>query len=329
MSRIVRFTEYGGPEVLEIVDIDVPAPAATEVRIQVKAIGLNRAESMWRTGIYVEPVNLPGRLGYEVSGTVEAVGSDVTHVAVGDIVSTIPAFSQNDYGMYGELVLAPAHAVVKHPSSLSFQQATAIWNPFITSYAAFVEGGRVRAGDTVLIPAATGAVGIGAIQIANMIGAIPIALTRTSAKRAQLLNAGAVHVIATEEQDLVAEVLRITDGKGANVAFDPVGGASFPKLISATAAGGTVLIYGDLSKEVTPLPMLEMVAKRITIHGYNLFATTTTPALRNAAVKFISDGLANGSLKPVLAAEFDFGDIVNAHRTLEKNQHFGRIVVNV
>jgi NADPH:quinone reductase-like Zn-dependent oxidoreductase len=129
MSRIVQFTRYGAPEVLEFKDIQIPAPADNEVRIKVKAIGLNRAESMWRKGEYVEEVRLPARLGYEIAGTVEAVGAAVTHVAVGDVVSTVPAFSQNDYGMYGELVLAPAHAVVKHPSTLSFEEAVAIWNP--------------------------------------------------------------------------------------------------------------------------------------------------------------------------------------------------------
>jgi NADPH:quinone reductase-like Zn-dependent oxidoreductase len=235
MSRIVTFSQYGGPEVLEIKYIEIPMPGPREVRIRVKAIGLNRAESMWRSGNYVEPVRLPARLGYESAGVVEAVGAEVGHVKVGDAVSTVPSFSLNDYGMYGELVLAPAHAVVRHESFVSFEDATAIWNPFITPYGAFVEPGLLQAGDTVLIPAASSSVGLGAIQMANMVGAIPVALTRTSAKHESLLEAGAAHVIATGEQDLVAEVSRITDGKGAKFAFDPVGGSSFPKLVAAMA----------------------------------------------------------------------------------------------
>ncbi len=329
MAKIVSFSTYGGPEVLEIKDIAVPAPAPGEVRIQVKAIGLNRAESMWRTGVYVEPVKLPARLGYESSGIVDAVGSNVTHVAVGDAVSTVPSFSMNDYGMHGELVLAPAHAVVRHTASLSFEDAVSIWNVFITPYAAFVETGRVSAGDTILIPAASSGVGIGAIQVARMIGAIPIALTRTSAKKEQLIDIGAAHVIATEEQDLIEEVMQLTDGKGADFVFDPVGGPTFPKLIAATAPGGTVLVYGELSPEVTPLPMLPVLAKRITIHGYNLFATTTTPELQKTAVEFIFNGLATGALKTVIADRFRFEDIVEAHRVLERNHHFGRLIVNV
>lgn len=329
MSRVVTFAQYGGPEVLQIEDIDVPAPAVREVRIAVKAIGLNRAESMWRKGVYVEPVHLPARLGYEASGIVESVGAEVTHVKPGDVVSTIPSFSMNDYGMYGELILAPAHAVVKHTEAISFEDAVAIWNVFVTPYAAFTEDNLVGAGKTVLIPAASSGVGVGAIQVANALGATPIALTRTSAKREPLLALGAAHVIATEEQDLVEEVRRITNGKGADVAFDPVGGPAFTKLVAATAERGTVLVYGELSSEVTPLPMLDVLARRITIHGYNLFATTTSPERQADAVQFILRGLADGKLKTVIAHRFAFEDIVEAHRVLEKNQHFGRIVVTL
>lgn len=329
MSRVVSFSRFGGPEVLEINDIDVAPPAAGEVRIRVKAIGLNRAEAMWRTGVYVEPVQLPARLGYEVSGVVDAVGADVDHVVSGDVVSTVPSFSMNDYGMYGELVLAPRHAVVKHSAPIAFEDAVAVWNVFITPYAAFTENNRLKAGQTVLIPAASSGVGIGAIQVAKALGAIPVALTRTSEKRDALLAIGAAHVIVTGEQDLVEEVLRITDGKGADLVFDPVGGSNFTKLVDATAPGGTILVYGALSEEVTPLPMLAVLARRITIHGYNLFATTTTPELQQAAVKFILDGLNNGTLKTVIAQRFEFDEIAEAHRVLELNRHFGRLVVRV
>jgi NADPH:quinone reductase-like Zn-dependent oxidoreductase len=329
MSRVVTFSRFGGPEVLEIHDIQVAAPAADQVRIKVKAIGLNRAEAMWRTGVYVEPVKLPARLGYEISGVVDAVGANVTHVAPGDVVSTVPSFSMNDYGMYGELVLAPALAVVKHTAPIAFEDAVDIWNVFITPYAAFTENNRLSAGQTVLIPAASSGVGIGAIQVANALGATPVALTRTRDKRDRLLEAGAAHVIVTGEQELVEEVARITEGKGADLVFDPVGGPSFVKLVGATAPGGTILVYGALSGDVTPLPMLAVLAKRITIHGYNLFDTTTTPALQKDAVAFILDGLASGKLKTVIAQRFAFDDIVEAHRTLERNQHFGRVVVMV
>ena len=120
MSRTIKFAKAGGPEVLEFIETQVPAPGPREVRIKVKAIGINRAESMWRNDKYIEPVKFPAGLGYEAAGVVDDVGKDVTDFAVGDAVSTIPAFSMNKYFTYGEVILVPDHAVVKHPESLSF-----------------------------------------------------------------------------------------------------------------------------------------------------------------------------------------------------------------
>ena len=228
MSRTIKFAVAGGPEVLEFVDVEVAAPGPKEVRIKVKAIGINRAEAMWRVDDYVEPVKFPAGLGYEAAGVVDAVGKDVTGVGIGDQVNVIPSFSMNNYATYGEVILVPDYAVVRQPKSLSFIEAASVWMMFVTAYGALIEDAKVTKGDFVLIPAASSSVGLAAIQIANYAGATPIALTRTSAKKKQLLEAGAVHVIATEEVDLVDEVMRITNGQGARVAFDPVGGPAFP-----------------------------------------------------------------------------------------------------
>jgi NADPH:quinone reductase-like Zn-dependent oxidoreductase len=200
MSRIVRFSKAGGPDVLEFVEVDVPNPGAGEVRINVKAIGLNRAESMWRLDRYIEPVaQYPARLGYEAAGIVDAVGKDVTEFAIGDAVNVMPSFSMNDYGTYGEVVIVPAYAVLKQPASLSFTDAASIWMMFVTAYGALIEDAEVTTGDFVLIPAASSSVGLAAIQVTNYAGATSIALTRTSEKRQLLLKAGAAHVIATGE----------------------------------------------------------------------------------------------------------------------------------
>src|SRR6202790_1902364 len=146
MSRIIKFAKAGGPEVLEFIEMQISAPGPHEIRIKVKAIGINRAESMWRHDKYVEPVKFPAGLGYEAAGIVDAVGKDVTGIAVGDAVSTIPAFSLNQYGTYGEGILIPAHAVVKHPQLLSFTEAAAVWMMFITAYGALVVDARVGKG---------------------------------------------------------------------------------------------------------------------------------------------------------------------------------------
>src|ERR1700678_2109905 len=122
-SSIVRFKKIGGPDEMQIEEFDVPAPGQSEVRVLVKALGVNRAESIFRAGQYQYQPILPARLGYEAAGTIESIGSGVEGLAGGEAVSTAPAFSQNQYGMYGELALVPARAVMKHPSSLSWEQA--------------------------------------------------------------------------------------------------------------------------------------------------------------------------------------------------------------
>jgi NADPH:quinone reductase-like Zn-dependent oxidoreductase len=329
MSLTIKFKKAGGPEVLEFVEADVAAPGASEVRIKVKAIGINRAESMWRQDAYIEPVKFPASLGYEAAGIVDALGSEVAGLVVGDQVSVIPSFSMNEYTTYGEVVIMPAYAVVKHPKSLSFAEAASIWMMFVTAYGALIEDAKVGAGDFVMIPAASSSVGLAAIQIANFAGGASIALTRTSAKRKQLLDAGASHVIATEEVDLVQEVMRITDGRGARVAFDPVGGPNFPKLVSALAFQGVIYIYGALAEGVTPLPLLEMIAKMPTIKAHNIWLTSGDEARRKAAVAFITRGLETGALKPMIDRTYKFNQMVEAHRYLETNGQFGKIIVTV
>src|SRR5882757_2055772 len=150
MSRTIKFVKAGGPEVLEFVEVQVPAPGPNEVRIKVKAIGINRAEAMWRVDDYIERVKFPAGLGYEAAGTVDAVGKDVGGFAVGDEVNVIPSFSLNDYSTYGEVILVPDHAVVRQPKSLSFTEAASVWMMFVTAYGALIEDAKVTKGDFVL-----------------------------------------------------------------------------------------------------------------------------------------------------------------------------------
>jgi NADPH:quinone reductase-like Zn-dependent oxidoreductase len=329
MSRTIKFAKAGGPEVLEFVEVQVSAPGPNEVRIKVKAIGINRAEAMWRVDDYIEPVKFPAGLGYEAAGIVDAVGKDVSGFAVGDDVNVIPSFSMNDYATYGEVILVPDYAVVRQPKALSFTEAASVWMMFVTAYGALIEDAKVTKGDFVLIPAASSSVGLAAIQIANYAGATTVALTRTSTKKQQLLDAGAVHVIATEEVDLVGEVMRITNGQGARVAFDPVGGPSFPKLVSALAFHGIIYIYGLLSTGVTPLPVLEMIAKVTTIKAHNIWLTSGDETRRKAAIEFVTKGLQAGALKPVIDRTFTFNEMADAHCYLEQSGQFGKIVVIV
>ena len=329
MSRVIRFHRIGGPEVLQIDNIEVPPPGPKEVRIAVKALGLNRAEAMFRSGRYLEQPVLPSRLGYEAAGVVEAVGTGVEGLKTGDAVSTIPAFPLGKYGVYGDVATVPAAAVAKHPASLSWSEAAAIWMQYLTAYGALIDVARLAQGDFLLVPAASSSVGIAALQIARMLGATPVALTRKDDKREALTRLGAAFVIATDSQDLVAEVQKITKGKGARVAFDPVGGPTIVKLAAALAPRGILFQYGALSPEPTPLPLLEILGKSLTIRGYVLFEITSDRERLERGKQFVIDGLASGKLKPIIARTFPLNEIVESHRYLESNQQIGKIVVTV
>ncbi len=322
MSRTIKFAQAGGPAVLEFVEVQVPAPGPNEVRIKVKAIGINRAEAMWRHRMTL-------RIGDQMPDFEAQTTEGPIRFHDGDDVNVIPSFSLNDYATYGEVILVPDHAVVRQPKALSFTEAASVWMMFVTAYGALIEDAKVTKGDFVVIPAASSSVGLAAIQIANYAGATTIALTRTSTKKQQLLDAGAVHVIATEEVDLVAEVMRITNGQGARVAFDPVGGPNFPKLISALAFGGIIYIYGLLGTGVTPLPVLDMIAKVTTIKAHNIWLTSGDETRRKAAIEFVTTGLQTGALKPVIDRTFAFDEMADAHRYLERSGQFGKIVVTV
>jgi NADPH:quinone reductase-like Zn-dependent oxidoreductase len=260
---------------------------------------------------------------------VTAVGSDVTGFAAGDAVSVIPPLSITRWGSYGETATFPAEVVVKHPPSLSWIEAAAIWMQYVTAYGALVDIANLAKDEFVLITAASSSVGLAAIQIANAIGATPIAVTRTSAKKAALLGAGAAHVIASQEEDLAARVAEITGGAGTRVAFDPVAGPALEQIAGAMAQNGIVIEYGALSAEPTPLPLFPFLVKNLTLHGYQYKEIVGADVRRERAKSFILDGLAAGTLKPIIDRVFPFEQIVDAHRHLESNQQFGKIVVTV
>ena len=329
MSKIVVFNQTGSADVLEIKNVDLPAPSADEVQIAVRAIGINRAEIMYRTGQYVIEPQFPARLGYEAAGVVTAVGAKVTAFRSGDIVSVIPAFSFSDYGMYGEVVNAPAHAVVKHPQNLSFEQAAASWMMYVTAYGALVEYGEVKKGDHVLINAASSSVGLAAIQIARMRGAIPIAMTRTSEKRALLLEAGATAVIASKEQNVADEINRITEGKGLRIVFDPVGGPDVAEIAKVMSDGALFFQYGALDSRDLSIPVFAILGKHLTFRGYELFEITTNPEKLARAKAFVSEGLGSGALQPPIDKIFTLEQIADAQRYMESNGQVGKIVVRV
>ena len=331
LTKVVRFHEFGGPEVLRFESLEVGEPRAGEVRVRVEAIGLNRAEAAFRSGRYIEKAQLPARLGYEAAGVIEALGEGVKGFSVGEPICIMPAFSMNRCGVYAERAIVPASAVLKRPAGLGTKESASIWMQYLTAFGALIDISKIDADDAVVITAASSSVGIAAIQIAKHVGAVSIAVTRTAAKEAALRNAGAAHVVVTEKQNLETEVLRITEGKGTKVAFDPIAGPIVTSLAAAMAPGGWLILYGNLSGQAqnTVFPFGPSAMKGFCMRGYLVFELIHDPQRFERARQFVEEGLREGWLTPIIAKTFPFDQIIDAHRYLEANEQIGKVVVTV
>ncbi|MFI1763236.1 zinc-dependent alcohol dehydrogenase family protein [Streptomyces sp. NPDC020800] len=326
-ARTVLFHELGGPDVLTVEEVELPDPGPGEVLVRVEALGLNRAEAMLRSGTYYYRPTLPGsRNGYEAAGEVAAVGAGVTSFAPGDPVLTAANFNLSSHGVYGELVLLPETALVPRPAGIDAVTAAAVWLTYTTAYGALVQRAGLAAGDHVLITGASSGVGTAAIQVARRAGAVPIATTRTEAKRRALLDLGAEHVIVTGHEDAGEETRRLTGGRGADIVLDAIGGPVLRELGAAAADDATMISYGWLSEQPTELPRTWPV----TVHGYSNFTVTGTADGRRRAARYIGSGLGDGTLRPVVGEVVDGLDrIGDAHRLMESNRHTGKIVVRL
>ena len=336
-ARTVRFSRLGGPEVLQIEDLPIVEPKSGEVRIRVQAIGLNRAEIMFRTGQYLEQPKFPSRIGLEAAGIVEAIGAGVTQVRIGDKVSVATGQSIAKYGTYGETAIVPASSAISYPDNLTPEEAASVWVQYLTAYFAFVDLAKIQPGQSVLITAATGGAGLGAIEFARLLGAVAIATTRSASKQQALLDSGADHVIVTSKEDLGSRVKEITGGRGADLIFDPIAGDTLPTLAEAVAWGGQIILYGALGGTNVPYPLFAAFARNFTLRSYVVysFCGLETLGLRRneeafaRAVQFINENLASGKLKPVIARIFPLSEIQEAHRYMESNQQLGKIVIKV
>jgi NADPH:quinone reductase-like Zn-dependent oxidoreductase len=328
MAHKIVFDRTGGADVLRIAEIATPVPGAEEVRILVRAIGINRAEVNFRAGTHGQPAGFPAQLGFEAAGQVDALGANVSGFEIGDAVSIVPSFTPSQYGMYGDSVLAPARAVVKHPAHLSWIEAAGTWMSFGTAWTGLIHHADTQSGDVVLINAATSSVGLAAIQVARRAGALPIALTRRADKALALLAAGAEHVVVTTEQDTVKELSRLTKELGARVVFDAVGGPAFADLMTSAAVGGILVIYGVLSGEMSALPAIQAIRKGLTIRGIAASALDNDATLASLKA-YVLSGLEANTLQPNVSKTFPFADMASAHRHVESNKHFGKVVVTV
>ena len=236
--RAVVITKHGGPEVLKVEQRPDPAVGPGQVRVAVRASGINFADLMARSGVYPEAPPLPSVVGYEVAGEVESVGEGVEEYAVGDRV-----IAGTRFGGYAELVSVDAGQVLPLPDALSFEQGAAIVVNYTTAYAGLVMMGGLRAGDRMLIQAAAGGVGIAAIQIAKGIGA-EIFGTASAAKHDAIREQGCDHPIDYRSVDFADEVMRITNGEGVDVVMDAIGPSSFRKSYRVLRQGGRLIMFG-------------------------------------------------------------------------------------
>lgn len=332
---MVHIKSFGGVEGLSLDEIELGDPAPGEVNIAVEAIGINRGDILLRQDRYVESPKLPSRIGYDAAARVTAVGAGVAGFAVGDKVMTIPAFLQSQYGVCGEDVNVPAEALWPWPETMSAEEAACVGVQYTTVYIGIDEVSAAKTGDVVLLPAATGGVGLAAVEVARELGLEIIATTRRADNADLLREYGATHVIVTNDEDLETRVRDITSGQGVKTVFDPIAGKSVETSIACLARDGRLVLYGALDMEDPRLPIRELIGKNATISAYTVFAYVGSKGmgypqrtdLVRRAKEFLVPRLADGRLNPKVSRVFDLEDIAQAHTYLDEQNKSGKVVL--
>jgi len=323
MPHAIRVHETGGPEVLKWEAIDVGGPGSGQVRLRQEAAGLNFIDVYHRTGLYPQP--LPFTPGVEGAGVVEAVGPDVTGVKIGDRVAYA-----GPIGGYAEVRLIDADRLVKLPVAISSEQAAAAMLQGMTVHMLLRRVYPVKAGDTILIHAAAGGVGLISCQWAKALGATVIGTVGNEDKAALARAHGCDHPIVYTREDFVAEVDRITAGKKLPVVYDSVGKDSFLKSLDCLAPRGMMVSFGNASGPPDPFPPGLLAQKgslfltRPTLFNY----IATRPELEEAAGELFGM-LASGKVKVEVKQRFALKDAAEAHRALEGRKTSGSTVLTM
>jgi NADPH2:quinone reductase len=323
MPHAIRIHETGGPEVLKWEPIDVGAPGPGQVRLRQEAVGLNFIDVYHRTGLYKQ--DLPFTPGVEGAGVVEAIGPDVSNVSPGDRVAYA-----GPLGAYAEERLVDADKLVKLPNGISTEQAAAAMLQGMTVQMLVRQVHRVEAGETILVHAAAGGVGLILCQWAKALGATVIGTVSTDHK-AELARAhGCDHPIVYTREDFVAEVERITGGRKLPVVYDSVGRDTFMRSLDCLAPRGLMISFGNASGPVEPFSPLLLSQKgslfltRPTLYNY----TGTRPEFEGAAGELF-DVILSGKVKIEIKQRFSLQDAAEAHRTLEGRATTGSTVLTV
>jgi NADPH:quinone reductase-like Zn-dependent oxidoreductase len=340
--RAVVITKLGGPEVLQVQERPDPPVGPGEVRIAVKAAGINFADTLARTGLYPDSPKVPCVVGYEVAGEVESVGDGVEPVKPGDRVLAGTRFNGQ-----AELVTVGEKMVYKLPEQLSFQEGAAFPVNYATAQAGLVVMGGLKAGERVLIHAAAGGVGISATQIAKRIGA-EVFGTASVSKHDAIREQGVDHAIDYRSQDFAEEVRRLTGGEGIDVAFDALGPSSFRKDYRLLRQGGRLIMYGASEvqtggKRSVPAALrtlakspfssmpwwkgLGMMNENKGVFGLNMLSWWDAEGSLDRVIEPLVAGLQEGELKPVVAAAFSFDQAPDAHRFIAERRNVGKVVL--
>ena len=340
--RAIVISEHGEPEVLRVEERPDPPVGAGEVRIEVRAAGINFADLLARSGMYPDSPRPPCVVGYEVAGTIESIGEGVEGLAVGDRV-----LAGSRFGGYAELVTAAAADVLALPERLSFEQGAAIPVNYATAYAGLILMGGLRTGDRVLIQAAGGGVGIAASQLARNIGA-EVFGTASASKHDAIREHGVDHAIDYRAEDFEAAVLELTGGEGVDVAFDAIGPSSFRKDYRLLRPGGRLVCFGLSEVQTGTSRNLPGLLKGIVgmttatmpwwkslgimnenkgVFGLNMLRWWEAEGDIRRAIEPLADDLDGGRLEPVVAESFPFGRAADAHRFIHERRNIGKVVL--
>jgi NADPH2:quinone reductase len=324
MTRTARITRTGGPDVIEWVDADLPAPAPGEVRMRNTAVGLNYIDVYHRTGLY--PAKLPSGLGSEAAGVVEAVGQGVTQFGPGDRVGTFGP----TLGAYAATRNVPSDTLLPLPDDVDDQTAAALLLKGCTAEFLIERCARVQAGQTVLVHAAAGGVGHLLVGWLKAIGATVIGTAGSEEKAAQARAAGADHVILHKEEDTAARVREITGGAGVPVILDGVGKATWQVSLNSAARRGLIVSYGNAGGKVDGVELGILSAKgSLFVTRPTLFHYYVTAEERQAGVARLFEMLRRGAIVPEIGQTFALEDAAEAHRALEAGETRGATVLVV
>jgi NADPH2:quinone reductase len=319
--KAVRFHRHGGPEVLAYEDAPAPVLAAGQALVQLEAIGLNYIDTYHREGLY--PVALPCTPGMEGAGTVVAVAEGVQEVKVGDRVAYAGAI-----GAYAQQAAVPAARLVPLPAKVDFQTGAAAMLQGMTAHYLAHGSYALKKGDTALIHAAAGGVGLLLVQMASRLGARVIATVSTLEKEALARQAGASEVIRYTEQDFEAEVKRLTDNRGVDVVYDSVGKTTFDKGLNVLRPRGYMVLFGQSSGPVPPLDpgVLNTKGSLFLTRPTLVHYTTTRPELLARATEVLS-WLGEGALNLRIGARFPLAQAAEAHRALQGRLTTGKVLL--